>query len=418
MKHNNLTAFIFAAFAALFLTACHQEKVSLSPYEQYYHTAENIDSETICEAFGAEFENVTVMSAENSEKLRAAAGDIRINNSRIALPLLVSDLPEGFRVQYGKGERLDNDYMYFDGELIFGGERLETGDGGAIIKGGEKLADLTILKGSGMSETEGVIYSMTLSSDICKWSIGEADICSPAELERIFGTPSAAETLSDENVPDLFYVSDRCEFAGFMPSSSSVMIGSLDCTRLEENKAFCEYVPYNDFDNMTDLPPLTGEPKKFEALSVFKDAEVTIGDFSCAPYIPISSLEGDISLIPLETAPMEGTENLSDKYLLLYKGRYFGMTTAMRKPDRSADEGMIYAWYLADRENLPCDASLAGIPVSQDTESLAAYFENGELKEDGSFVMYDICELEGQSVFVFYTRNSGISALMIQSVSE
>lgn len=415
MYHKKLTVFILTA--VLLFTAC-QPKESPTAYEMYSHTADEIDSETVMSAFSENLSSgsVNVMSAKNSEKLRAAMSDIRINNSRIALPILVSDLPEGFQVQYEKGEKLGKDYMYFDGELIFGGERIEMSDGGAIINGGEKIADLTLLKGSGMSETEGVIYSVTLSSDICKWSIGEADICSPSELERIFGTPSASECLSDENVPDLFYVSDSGEFAGFMPSVSSVMIGALDCTRLEENKALCEYVPYNDFDNMSDLPPLTGEPKEFDVLSVFKDNAVCIGDLSTAPYIPVSSLEGDISLIPLETAPMDDTENVSDKYLLLYRGRYFGAVMAMREPDLPVSEGMIYAWYLADREYLPCDASLADIPVSQDTESLAAYFENGELKEDGSFVLYDICELEGQSFLVFYTRSSGISALITEPI--
>ena len=276
MKRNDLTTLIFAAIAALFLTAC-QPKETLSPYEQYSRTGENFDTQTICNAFGEDIENVTVMSAENSERLRAAAGDIRINNSRIALPLLVSDLPEGFQVQYGKGERLGNDYTYFDGELIFGGERLQTSDGGAIINGGEKLADLTLLKGSGLSETEGVICSITLSSDICSWVVGDADICSPSVIEGCFGTPSAAEMLSDENVPDYFYVSDSGEFALFMPSSSSVMIASFDCTRLEDNKALCRYAPYDDFDNMPELPPMTGDTKKFDALSALNDGSVVIG---------------------------------------------------------------------------------------------------------------------------------------------
>lgn len=358
------------------------------------------------------------MSAENSKKLRAAAADIRINNSRIALPLLVCDLPEGFLVQYGKGERLDSGYLHFEGELIFGGERLETGDGGAIINGGEKLADIAILKGNGLSEAEGVIYSMTLSSVVCSWSVGDADICTPSQLEGIFGTPSAAECLSDENVPDLFYISDSGEFVRFMPALSSVMIAALDCTRLEENKALCEYVPYTDFEGMQDLPPLTGEAKKFDAAAALSDDGVTIGDFSCAPYIPISEIGGDIGLIPLETAPMEDSESVSDKYLLLYKGRYFGAVMAMRKPESPAGEGVIYAWYPADRKYLPCDASLAGIPVSQDTESLAAYFENSELKEDGSLVMFDTCEADGQKFFVFYTRSGGISALVAEPLSN
>ena len=416
MKHNNLTALIFSA--ALLLTACKAEKASLSPYEQYSHTADNFGSEIVMSTFAENFGSANVMSAENSEKFRAAVSDIRINNSRIALPVLVCDLPEGFLVQYGKGERFDNDYMYFEGELIFGGERLETGDGGAIIKGGEKLADLTILKGSGMSETEGVIFSMTISSDTCKWSVGEADICSPTELERIFGTPSAAENLSDENIPDLFYVSDSGEFARFMPYISAVMITSPDCTRLEENKALCEYVQYKDFDNMTDLPPLTGEKKKFEGSSVLSAPAVTIGDISCQPLIPVNSLDGDMGLILRETAPIDGTDNIYDQYILLYKGRYFGEVRAMRDPDLPAEDGVIYAWYLTAGENLPCDASLGGIPVSQDTESLAAYFENSELKEDGSLVMYDICEVDGQEFCVFYSRSSGVSALITEPVSN
>ena len=415
MHHKKLTAFILTA--VLLFTAC-QPKETPTAYEMYSHTADQIDSETIMSALSEDLSSVNVMSAKNSEKLRDAVSDIRINNSRIALPLLVSDLPEGFLVQYGKGERLDNDYMYFDGELIFGGERIEMNDGGAIINGGEKLADLMLLKGSGMSEREGIIFSVTLSSDICKWSFGEADICSPSELERIFGTPSASECLSDENVPDLFYVSDSGEFARFMPSVSAVMITALECSRLEENKALCEYVPYTDFDNMTDLPPLTGEKKEFEALSVFKGNAVCIGELSAAPYIPVSSLEGDIGLIPLETAPIDGTENVSDKYLLLYKGRYFGAVMAKRRSELPAEEGMIYAWYLAEREYLPCDASLADIPLSQDTESIAAYFENSELKEDGSFVMYDICDVDGQEFCVFYSRSSGVSALIVEPVEN
>ncbi|MGN0637051.1 MAG: hypothetical protein ACI4J0_01660 [Huintestinicola sp.] len=417
MNFKKITAMLFAALISMTLTACLHEKEPLSPYELYSHTSDNIDSETIREAVGEELESVTVMSAENSEKFRAAVSDIRINNSRIALPVLVSDLPEGFQVQYEKGERLNEDYMYFDGELIFGGERIAMSDGGAVIKGGEKLADLVLLKERRAGEAEGVIFSVTLSSDKCKWSAGEADICSPSELERIFGTPSA-EASSDENVPDLFYVSDSGEFARFMPAASSVMIASLDCTRLEENKALCKYVPYNDFDNMPDLPPLTGEPRRFEALSVLNDSAVTIGELSCAPYIPISELDGDISLIHRETAPIEDTESVSDKYILLYKGRYFGSVTAMRKSHLPVGEGVIYAWFLNGREDIPCDASLAGIPVSADTQSIADHFENSELKDDGSLVMYEACELEGQKFLVFYSRNSGISALITEPISE
>ena len=415
MKRIDLTAIVFAAITALFLTAC-QPKETTTAYEMYSHTADEIDSETIMSAISENLSSVNVMSAENSEKLRAALSDIRINNSRIALPILVSDLPEGFQVQYESGERLDDNYMYFDGELVFGGERIEMSDGGAIIKGGERLADLTLLKGSGMSEREGVIFSITLSSDICKWSIGEAELCSPSELERIFGTPSAAECLSDENVPDLFYVSDNGEFARFVPSVSKMMIVSLDCTRLEENKALCEYVPYNDFDDMPDLPPLTGDIKKFDALSALKNGSVVIGGESLRPYMPISALSHDFGLIPLETSPVKDSESVSDKYILLYKGRYFGSVMAMRMPELPAQEGMIYAWYLTGRENLPCDASLAGIPVSEDSESVAAFFDNCEVKEDGGLVMYDICEVEGQKFLVFYSRSSGISALITEPI--
>lgn len=414
MYHKKLTALIFAA--VLLLTAC-QTKETPTPYEKYSHTADNIGTNLI-EAFDKELESLSIMSVENSEKLRSSLQDIRINNSRIALPLLVSDLPEGFMVQYGRGERLDNDYTYFDGELIFGGERTEMPDGGAIIKNGEKLADAQILKGSGLSEPEGVIFAMTLSSDTCKWSIGEAEICTSSELERIFGIPSAAENISDENVPDLFYITDKGEYTRFMPAVSSVMIASLDCTRLEENKTLCEYVPYDDFDKMTDFPPITGEKEKFDALSVFKNSTVTIGEFSCPAYTPISSLSGDISLILQETAPIEDTESVSDKYLLLYKGRYFGAVKAMRKASCPADEGVIFAWYISGRENLPCDVSLAGIPVSQDTESIAEHFENCEINEDGSLVMYEICEADGQKVLVFYSRSSGISALITEPVSS
>ncbi|MGN1100545.1 MAG: hypothetical protein ACI4RG_00005, partial [Huintestinicola sp.] len=76
MYHKKLTVFILTA--VLLFTAC-QPKEPPTAYEMYSHTADEIDSETIMSALSENLSSsVNVMSAENSEKLRAAVSDIHI----------------------------------------------------------------------------------------------------------------------------------------------------------------------------------------------------------------------------------------------------------------------------------------------------------------------------------------------------
>lgn len=381
-----------------------------SVYKKYAHVSDNFGSDTVEKILGKKFGvSAETMNAENSEKLRSAIHDIRINNSRIALPLMICDLPEGFSVIYGDEYELDGyDFSMFSGVLAFGES---------------ELGDVYIAHRRGVSEEDGVIIGMMIGSDSCKWSLGEALNSDIKMLENAFGKPSVTESDVSEYGLSYFYVTDSGEVAIFDPKINRAFIFALNCTELEENKTLCEYVPYDDFKGMTDLPPFTGEKAEFDEAAAFSDNAIVIGDLSFPTNTPVSFFDDtDISLVYFETKPFESVyapnddSLIFDCYLVLYKGQYVGLCRSVRQEEESAENAPICLWMIADREFLQCDASLAGIPASQTNESLEQCLsfdycdeESGDLWAEG------IYEEDGDTYYVAYIRfSSGSSSLLTE----
>lgn len=389
----------------LSLSACSAEKPS-SPYELYANAADNFGSDTVSKVLGKRLDGTaSEMSPENSAKLSAAIRDIRINNSHFALPVMLCDLPEGFSAVTVKEHSLDSDaFRFFEGELLYDGE---------------KLADVYIIRQKRAEESQSVIVGALLSSSVCKWSVGKADICG-SDLFDIFGEPSSRESLVSEGVPDYSYISGNGDFALFISSVNSVIVFSLDCSELENNRTLCEFAPYDDFGGFSELAPITGEPREFDGNMAFAENGVMIGADSCPANIKVSELGGDMGLAYYDTEPYNNSdeslaEYVSDIYLLLYKGRYFGIVQSFRKEEQPQSEGQIYLWMIYDRKDIFCDASLAGIPASQDSGSIEAAFSNSEKSENGDISMYGIAESEDRQYFAVYVRDeNNRSTLMIK----
>lgn len=401
---------IFAAIVtALSLTACLPERKPVSVYEKYAHVSDNFGSDTAEKILGRKLGvSSETMNAENSEKLRSAIHDIRINNSRIALPIMICDLPEGFSVIYGDEYKLDGyDFSMFSGVLAFGES---------------ELGDVYIAHRRGVSEQEGVIIGAMFNSEGCKWSLGDARNSDIKSLENAFGKPSLTESDVSGYGTSYFYVSDSGEVAMFIPKINNAFIFALNCTELEENRSLCEYVPYNDFDNLTDLPPASEEKTDFEGEAAFSEKGIVIGDFSCPANITVGELENtDISLVYYETEAcseeMENEENfVNDTYILLYKGRNIGACQSIRKEEQPREEAEMCLWLVSGRDNLPCDVSLADIPASRSRDSLEKgfnlYIVDPELNDYELFGSYSS---EDKEYFVTYIRrDSGSSVLMIE----
>ncbi|MGN1100829.1 MAG: hypothetical protein ACI4RG_01460 [Huintestinicola sp.] len=406
MNFKKITSMLSAAAIAISLTACLPEKQPVSVYEKYAHVSDNFGSDTAEKLLGKKL-GVTseTMNAENSEKLRSALHDIRINNSRIALPLMICDLPEGFSVIYGDEYKLEGfDYSMFTGVLAFGES---------------ELGDVYIAHRNGLSEQEGVIIGAMVNSEGCKWSLGEAESSDIRSLENAFGKPSLTGSDVSGYGTSYTYVTDSGEVAMFIPMINNAFLFALNCTELEENKALCEYVPYNDFEGMSDLPPVTGDKEKFDVEAAFSEKGIVIGDFSCPANLTVSKLENtDLSLVYYETEEYSGEKEnfVNDSYMLLYKGRNIGVCQSIRKEEQPREEAEMCLWFIAGRDDLPCDAALAGIPASQSRDSFENIFTYYSTDlESNDFSLYGSYDSEDKEYFVTYMRrDNGRSVLMTE----
>lgn len=381
-KRKTLQIIALILLALFFIPLPFKIKPS-SVYEKYAHVSDNFGSDTAEKILGKKLGITSeTMNAENSQKLRNAIHHIRINNSSIALPPMICDLPEGFSVIYGDEYKLDDyDFSMFTGVLAFGES---------------ELGDVFIAHRKGVAREEGVIIGMMISSGCCKWSLGEAENSDLKTLENAFGKPSETNTDFSDIGTAYFYVTDSGEVAMFTPKINRAFIFALNCTELEENKALCEYVPYDDFSGMTDLPHLTGEKAEFYEAAAFSDNAVVIGDIFFPANSPVSFFDStDISFVYFETKPYAGVyahngdSLIHDCYPVLYKGRYAGLCRSVRQEEESTENAPICLWRILDRESLPCDVSIAGIPASQTNESLEQCLsfdyideEKGELRTD------------------------------------
>jgi len=366
--------------AAMTLSAC-TAKAPETIYEAYADVSEGFTYDIIESLMGEKHSVSTrMMNPKNSEILRNAVLDIKLDNSRIALPVAVCDLPQEFAVSYGKSyEFKEYGYTLYISELE---------------AGGKFLTDAFVIVKDGRPQTDGVIIALTAYSDNTKWSVGEAESCDIEALEAVFGEPSSDKPLSENTPVSYSYIADSGEFAMFTPEASGVMLFALDCTQLEANKAYLQYSPCEDFTGLTDFPPLTGE-QSFDPAWLLYENGITIGDFTCPADITVADLKAkeDITLIYTESEPYkiygEEIENqVKDSYMLLYKGRSIGTVQSRRSEEQTREEADCCRWLIKNRADLPCDVSVAGIPCSQPRSELEKVFEFSAVEELGYLELY------------------------------
>ena len=105
---------------------------------------DNILSEYISDSTDAK-----IMSDENAAKLEEAFRNIRINNSRFALPMMIMALPKGFSVKIDyddKSEKITEDFCIYSGELYMDDEM---------------CAYVTVMMREDSEEKYGIIFGIT-----------------------------------------------------------------------------------------------------------------------------------------------------------------------------------------------------------------------------------------------------------------
>lgn len=315
------------------------------------------------EGFIPEGTEIKVMSDENSEKLEEAFKNIRINNSRFALPMMVMALPEGFSVKIdydSKSEEAvteDSFYMY----------------SGDLYMGDELCTPIAVILKDGEEEQYGIILGMTaLISTDCKWSFGDIEYTNDTEkITGCFGEPSVHANFSDINF--MGYVSKTGSIVFFINDTNALLCLSLNTDDTIKNIFFNECVPYDDFDGIPEIPEVTGEPREIDWSAVFNDDCIIIGNDKYSALTPISELGKDIFLFDFNIGSEyeKNDEYLTDAYLLMYKGREIGLANALRKADEPQENGVIFSWVFM-KDSLPeyVPAGMMGIPFSQDNASI------------------------------------------------
>lgn len=324
--------------------------------------AENILTQYIGEAAPE------AMSDENSAALGAAFRNIRINNSRFALPLMVSALPDGFTVTY------DYESEYKDeatGYNSYGGE---------LFCNGVSCAEISIFLKDGADEKYGIIVTLVATSGYCKWDFDGIGYSNDTEkIKEKFGEPSAYAKYGSAD-GNLIYVDEIGSTAIFWKQYNSVLCVGLDFEHTAENALLVESVPYDDFDGMSDMPKLSGNPRELDWHDIFDNSCLTIGNDNYPVNAKISDLSEDIFLFDYEigTEYAENSEYLSDSYRLMYKDREMGMVFAVRKSNEQAENAHIIMWMFLGVDEYPFPGGVLNVPFSQAPFETAAIYTGAE----------------------------------------
>ncbi|MDE5576037.1 MAG: hypothetical protein K2J11_01445, partial [Oscillospiraceae bacterium] len=275
-------AAVCSAAALLAFSSC---GVNSAPYSAYSKTSDEISGSILQSVFGKRFdENAEIISAENAEKLRSAFNDIRINGSRITLPLMVCDLPEGLIVRQENSIGESNGYGISLAEI--GTEE-------------QMYTTALIIRKSNLDSKFGVIAALILSSQECSWSVGDIDRSFDCEfLESKWGKPSSDIPVADEDHSDYTYMTEEGEAAIFMGSSNMAMLLSIDCSELKSDAELCSFSAFDKFTPNEPVPLLTGEKRDFDISPAFEDNAVVIGKFTSKINVLISELGEDVILQP------------------------------------------------------------------------------------------------------------------------
>ena len=120
-----------------------------------------------------------ILTGERAETLESAVRNIRINNSRFALPMMVDSLPEGFEVEYDMSTvevYEDTGFALYYGEVYFQKEL---------------CADASIILKEGAEEKYGIIVCLTAISNQCKWNFDGIEFSNDRDkITEKFGEPT------------------------------------------------------------------------------------------------------------------------------------------------------------------------------------------------------------------------------------
>lgn len=328
----------------------------------------------------------SVMSDQNAEKLEEAFRNIRINNSRFALPMMIEAVPQGFSVKIdydSKSDEVTKDFCLYPGELYMGGE---------------KCANVAVLMKNGAEEKYGILIGITGAvSSMCKWSFGDIEYSNDAEkIIKCFGEPSAYTYLNDIT-GGVSYVTENGSMVIFINELNGFLCFTLDTDDAVKNMSLAEYVPYDDFDGMPEIPKLTGEAREIDWNMIFDEGCVVIGNEKYPAPMRIGDFGEDITLFDygIDEEYSENSDYFSDSYLLMYKGREIGMVSALRKKEEKPENAVISNWMFIDCQKFAFPAAAMGIPFSQDNDEVFEIYIP-DYKKENIVRYHGITEKDGE----------------------
>lgn len=335
-----------------------------------------------------------VLTGERSEKLEEAVRNIRINNSRFALPLMIDALPEGFEVKYDKSSKTEyNDigFNHYNGELFCEGELCATG---------------SIICKDGADEKYGIIVSLIAMSNQCKWNFDGIEFSNDKEkiTEKFGESTFTTDAVGVYDTDNLIYISDTGTMVIFWETINAVCCMNFNFDNVVKNASLVEYVPYDDFDNMPDIPELSGEPRGFDWNMLFEDNCIIIGNDKYPANVKLSDLSDDITLFEYDMGEVfySNKDYLRDTYLLMYKGREIAMVGATRTKDQTPEEAFMTSWMFTEPDELPVSGSVCGVSFEQDFSDVPKIYI-GAKGEAPSYIYSGIVEIDGENYTCSFT---------------
>ncbi|MCL2052905.1 MAG: hypothetical protein FWG90_00475 [Oscillospiraceae bacterium] len=331
------------------------------------------------------YEFYTNLSPEFSAKFEEMSRSIYINNSRFALPMMVSDLPQGFTVA------LDE----FNDDLEQGFDGMVT-ESTTLYFNDEQIGHAAIVRAEDETFEDGIIIGLVSLPPYSKASIGELrGTPSVEEVKAVFGE-SVLEEIFD---PWLIYMSVSKQNFGFLMFATNVggfLVFNIEgdpgdyysiVEKARQNAEFIEYHPYDDFDNMP-LIILSGEPRKLEWVNA--PDNIIIGDEKYPMVLKVKDLSDNFALTPFGVGkPFYGPNQefayidcLRDNYIVTYMGRELGFLHAFRHKDE-LPENALGSFTFPNRKNLPFPAGILGIPVNADIGEVEKIYIPDSNREEG-----------------------------------
>lgn len=333
--------------------------------------------------YAYEYSETNFMSDENAAKLEEALQNIRINNSRFALPMMIKDLPKEFSIEinYDEKEEIGQKFSLYMGTLFMSDER---------------YAETLIILKDGADENYGIIVSIGAYSEMCKWSFGDIEFSHDYDkIMQCFGDPSSYSDHSDL-LGALGYVTPNNDYVEFLIGLNGIMCFSFNMENIAENGLLAEYAPYDDFDGIPEIPELTGEPREIDWSRIFDEDCIVIGNEKYPSLAHIGDLGDDINIIEYSTGRdfSQDGNYLKDTYTIMYKGRTIGDIYAMRQSDEPLDDALIYGWSLT-LDQIPFPAAIMDIPLSQDFDEISKIY-TPNAQNDKFYKYLKIAEADGE----------------------